>query len=101
MLFTSPQVQRGNQLNAMAGLAHTAKSVQADFLHLPFEANSFDGVYAIEATCHAPRRQDVYGEIYRVLKPGQIFATYEWCLTPKYDKNNDFHRLIKNVNDYK
>lgn len=72
-----------------------ALSVQADFLHLPFEKESFDGVYAIEATCHAPRRQDVYGEIYRVLKPGRYFACYEWCLTPLYDKNNETHRMIK------
>jgi ubiquinone/menaquinone biosynthesis C-methylase UbiE len=60
--------------------------VQANFMQLPFPNDSFDGVYAIEATCHAPKREGVYGEIYRVLKPGQIFATYEWCLTPKYDK---------------
>lgn len=55
----------------------------------------FVGVYAIEATCHAPRREGVYSEIFRVLKPGQIFACYEWCLTPLYDKNNELHRLIK------
>lgn len=43
-------------------------------MKLPFDANSFDGAYAIEATCHAPRRQDVYGEIFRVLKPGQVWG---------------------------
>lgn len=64
-------------------------------MKLPFEANTFDGVYAIEATCHAPKREGVYGEIFRVLKPGQYFACYEWCLTPKYDANNEYHRLIK------
>jgi sterol 24-C-methyltransferase len=90
------QVVRGNELNAAQNLLpHRALSVQADFLHLPFENNSFDGVYAIEATCHAPRRQDVYGEIFRVLKPGRVFACYEWCLTPLYDQNNETHRLIK------
>lgn len=25
----------------------------------------------------------VFSEIFRVLKPGQVFACYEWCLTPK------------------
>lgn len=24
-----------------------------------------------------------------------MFACYEWCLTPLYDKNNEYHRLIK------
>ena len=64
-------------------------------MKLPFENCHFDGVYAIEATCHAPKREGVYGEIFRVLKPGQIFACYEWCLTPLYDNNNSYHRLIK------
>lgn len=89
------QVQRGNKLNADQGLAATARLVQADFLKLPFEDNSFDGVYAIEATCHAPERTKVYSQIYRVLKPGKVFACYEWCLTPLYDKNNEYHRSIK------
>jgi sterol 24-C-methyltransferase len=57
------QVIRGNELNAAAGLSDTAKSVQCDFMKLDkFEDNSFDGVYAIEATCHAPVRETVYGE---------------------------------------
>ena len=47
-------------------------------MNLPFPENHFDGVYAIEATCHAPRREGVYSEIFRVLKPGQVFACYEW-----------------------
>ena len=91
------QVLRGNELNKKAQLldAGLAKSVQANFMQLPFENNSFDGVYAIEATCHAPQREGVYSEIFRVLKPGQYFACYEWCLTPKYDKNNEYHKLIK------
>lgn len=93
--LSSLQVARGNDLNAEWGLADTAKLVQADFLKLPFENNSFDGVYAIEATCHAPEREKVYSEIYRVLKPGKVFACYEWCLTPLYDKNNELHRTIK------
>ena len=38
---------------------------------------------------------DVYSQIYRVLKPGQIFACYEWCLTPKYNKDDAQHRLYK------
>ena len=102
------QVQRGNELNYRAGILRDAKgknkgivpngsalSTQGDFMNMPFKSNSFDGVYAIEATCHAPVREGVYSEIYRVLKPGQIFATYEWCLTPLYDSENEYHRTIK------
>eukprot|EP00599_Poterioochromonas_sp_BG-1_P003830 CAMPEP_0173153552 /NCGR_PEP_ID=MMETSP1105-20130129/12929_1 /TAXON_ID=2985 /ORGANISM="Ochromonas sp., Strain BG-1" /LENGTH=401 /DNA_ID=CAMNT_0014069511 /DNA_START=31 /DNA_END=1236 /DNA_ORIENTATION=- len=89
------QVIRGNELNRKQGLSHLAKVHQADFMKLPFKDEEFDGAYAIEATCHAPKREDVYGEIFRVLKPGKSVAIYEWCLTPKYDPNNEYHRLIK------
>jgi sterol 24-C-methyltransferase len=89
------QVMRGNELNRQRGLAEQARLVQGDFMKMPFKDNTFDGVYAIEATCHAPRRQGVYGEIFRVLKPGCVFATYEWCLTDLYDPSNPEHRDIK------
>ncbi len=41
-----------------------------------------------KATCHAPHREAVYSEIKRVLKPGALFACYEWCLTDKHQKGN-------------
>ena len=28
--------------------------MQADFMKMPFYDNTFDAVYAIDATCHAP-----------------------------------------------
>ena len=89
------QVDRGNALCAQAGLDGKCRLVQADFHHLPFEANSFDHCYSIEACCHSPDRADVYGEIFRVLKPGGYFISYEWCLTDKHDPKNEEHLLSK------
>jgi hypothetical protein len=39
----------------------------------------------------------VYREILRVLKPGAIFATYEWVITDKFDPNNKKHREVKHA----
>jgi len=91
------QVARGNQLTSQDRVLRDGqcKSVQGDFMKLPFEDGSFDGVYAIEATCHAPDRVACYGEILRVLKPGATFACYEWCLTDKYDPDDAEHRRMK------
>lgn len=89
------QVQRGNKISSDDNLLALCRSVQGDFMDLPFADASFDGAYAIEATCHAPDRVGVYSEIYRVLKPGAYFAMYEWCLTPKYDPSIEEHRVIK------
>jgi sterol 24-C-methyltransferase len=89
------QVQRGNALNKYQGLSGQCESIEADFMKLPFPDNSFDGVYAIEATCHAPKREGVYSEIMRVLKPGGTFACYEWCLTDKFEDEEPQHQWIK------
>jgi len=89
------QVDRGNALCGEAGLADKCKLVQADFHKMPFEDNTFDHVYSIESTCHSPDRRDVYREIYRVLKPGGRYISYEWCLTDRYDPSNPEHRLAK------
>jgi len=62
---------------------------------MSFPDNSFDAVYAIEATVHAPKLEGVYGEIFRVLKPGGVFGVYEWLMTDKYDPENVQHRDIR------
>jgi len=62
---------------------------------MPFPDNSFDAVYVIEATCHAPSLQGVYSEIFRVLKPGGVFGVYEWLMTDAYNNDDLAHRRIR------
>jgi len=89
------QVDRGTQRIRANGLAKTARVVQGNFLQLPFGNAHFDAAYAIEATCHAPNPADVYGEIFRVLKPGGRFACYEWVMTSRFKPGDARHELIK------
>jgi len=89
------QVDRANALSQQEKVDHLVNVVQGDFMALPFEDDSFDAVYAIEATCHAPDRAKCYAEILRVLKPGGFFACYEWCLTDAYDPDSARHRKLK------
>lgn len=89
------QIRRGDDHNAAAGLSHLCSFQKADFLHMPFPDGDFDAAYAIEATCHAPSKPEIFGEIFRVLKPGASFAGYEWCMTDRYDPNNPTHVEIK------
>ncbi|KAJ8900292.1 hypothetical protein K2173_024932 [Erythroxylum novogranatense] len=48
------QITRGKELNHIAGVDKTCDFVKADFMKMPFPESSFDAVYVIEATCHAP-----------------------------------------------
>ncbi len=68
--------------------------IKADYMQIPEKDDCFNAVYAIEATPHAPDRTRLYREILRVLRPGARFASYEWCLTDKFDAVNTRHQRI-------
>lgn len=89
------QIEKGNGYVREAGLENLCRYLEGSFMDIPAEDESFDAVYAVEATCHAASRRGVFGEAFRVLKPGGCFAAYEWVMTPKYDENNAEHRAIK------
>lgn len=88
------QIERANYNAKRFNLQDQLKFVKGDFMNMEFEPESFDAVYAIEATVHAPVLEGVYSEIYKVLKPGGVFGVYEWVMTKNYDENNPEHRKI-------
>lgn len=81
--------------NRRYGMERTCELLKGDFMDIPVPDSSFDAIYEIEATPHAPSKEGVFTEIYRILKPGAMFAGYEWCMTDKYDPNNAEHNRIK------
>jgi sterol 24-C-methyltransferase len=90
------QIGRARKYVKKAGLENQVTFVKGDFMKLSeqFGENSFDAgrflfffpftcscqlfinslVYAIEATVHAPSWEGVYGEIFKVLKPGGVVS---------------------------
>jgi sterol 24-C-methyltransferase len=88
------QIERANHYAQKYKLDHKLSYVKGDFMQMDFEPESFDAVYAIEATVHAPVLEGVYSEIYKVLKPGGVFGVYEWVMTDNYDESNPEHRKI-------
>ncbi|KAJ7471976.1 delta-sterol C-methyltransferase, partial [Mycena latifolia] len=91
------QLQRARRYTKQAGLDAKVTFVRGDFMKLEeqFGKNYFDAVYAIEATCHAPTWEGVYGEIFKVLKPGGTFGVYEWCMTDKWDPSDPTHAALQ------
>ncbi|XP_047328892.1 24-methylenesterol C-methyltransferase 2-like [Impatiens glandulifera] len=92
------QVGRAKDHNKKAGLDSLCEVVRGNFLEMPFDDNSFDGAYSIEATCHAPNLNEVYSEIYRVLKPGSLYVSYEWITTELYNGEDQNHvKIIQEI----
>ncbi|XP_028783812.1 cycloartenol-C-24-methyltransferase-like isoform X1 [Neltuma alba] len=89
------QINRAKELSRLHGTDQICDFVQGDFMNIPFPDNTFDAVYAIEATVHSPDAYECYKEIYRVLKPGQCFAAYESSMTTSFDPTNPEHQRIK------
>jgi sterol 24-C-methyltransferase len=89
------QIERALKYAKKEGLGDKFDATKGDFMQMSFPENSFDAVYAIEATVHAPDLKGVYEQIFRVLKPGGTFGVYEWLMTDKYDNDNPEHRVCR------
>ena len=89
------QIDRARKLTEEAGLSHLADFLHCDFLNVDAPDESFDAVYSIEASCCAPDKLSIYGEAFRLLKPGACFGAYEYCVTDSFDANNPDHLKIK------
>ncbi len=89
------QIERATRYAEKEGLSGQLNYVKGDFMQMNFPDASFDAVYAIEATVHAPSLEGVYSEIFRVLKPGGVFGVYEWLMTEKYNNDEADHRGIR------
>lgn len=64
------QLEHARKYAEEAELAHLAEFMHCDFLNVNAPDGSFDAAYSIEATCCAPDKLSIYGEIFRLLKPG-------------------------------
>ncbi|OQD65232.1 hypothetical protein PENPOL_c006G07829 [Penicillium polonicum] len=89
------QVERGTLYAQKEDLSDQVSFTKGDFMQMTFPDSSFDAVYEIEATVHAPSLEGIYSEIFRVLKPGGVFGVYEWLMTENYDNNDLRHRAIR------
>lgn len=100
------QVRVGNKYHLEAGLNELCHTTRGDFQNLPGFKNGtlwegieygdmdwtgkFDVAYEVEATCHSPNKTRCFSEVARCLKPGGLFAGYEWVVLPErgYDASD-------------
>ncbi|KAF8931557.1 S-adenosyl-L-methionine-dependent methyltransferase [Dissophora ornata] len=92
------QIARAKRYAASYDLEHKSDFIKGDFMNMPINDKSYDACYAIEATVHASSLEGVYGEAFRILKPGGVFGCYEWLMTDSYDPTNPEHlRIVRGL----
>lgn len=88
------QIKKAEQYIQQSGLSDRCRFHQGSFMQVDLPNASFDAIYAIEATPHAPDKTLCFKEMHRLLKPGGCFAGYEYGLLSNYDANNPEHVQI-------
>ncbi len=95
------QIKKAKEFIKNAGLQKFCFLVEVDWMFIPIPNASFDRAYTIEASLHAAdNRVNLFKEIYRLLKPGAIFAGYEWVMKDSYDHKNVEHVAIKHAIEF-
>jgi len=89
------QLERAKVLNKEQGLSHLFTYSKEDWMHMTTKDNTFDAIFHFEALEHSPDRLASFTEIFRVLKPGALFAGYDWVITDKYNPNDPEHLRLK------
>ena len=73
-------VAAGNALATQRGINDRCRFRQANALALPFDDNSFDYVFGMDAWCHVPGRDKMIEECRRVLKDDGIILFHDWIM---------------------
>ncbi len=90
------EVIEGNKRNKTLGLHKRCKMLQGDYHHLPQKTNTLDAVFGVYCLKYSSNLEKVMAEIFRVLKPGGKFVSYEILTSDKFDAANCEHQAVVN-----
>ncbi|KAJ0382494.1 hypothetical protein COL922a_012454 [Colletotrichum nupharicola] len=85
------QVAQAKEFNEQVGLENSFTIHDMNELPLPFEDNTFDAFYQIQALSLCKDLPRLFAELRRVLKPGAKISLLDWVSLPAYDPTNAEH----------
>ncbi len=89
-----PVIEAARRRAEKRGLSSRARFVQAPPGRLPFADASFDMVFSKDALLHVADKEALFAEIFRVLKPGGVFAASNWMISHDGEPSPDMKAYI-------
>lgn len=89
-----PVIETARRHAAGLGLSESANFIHAKPGPLPFADASFDVVFSKDALLHVPDKDAIFTEIFRVLKPGGVFAASNWMISHDGEPSTDMKAYV-------
>nr|WIE93095.1 methyltransferase domain-containing protein [Mesorhizobium sp. WSM4875] len=89
-----PVIETAKRKAAAQGLQDRVSFVQAPPGPLPFTDASFDVVFSKDALLHVRDKDALFAEIFRVLKPGGVFAASNWMISHDGEPSADMKAYL-------
>jgi len=89
-----PVIETATQRAARRGLGGRVRFVQAAPGPLPFADGSFDVVFSKDALVHVSDKDALFAEIFRVLRPGGVFAASNWMISHDGEPSPDMKAYV-------
>ncbi|MGE0500824.1 MAG: methyltransferase domain-containing protein [Rhizobiaceae bacterium] len=90
-----PVIEAARRRAASRGLSDRAGFVQAPPGKLPFADSFFDVVFSKDALLHVPDKDALFADIFRLLKPGGVFAASDWLIGHDGEPSADMKAYVE------